>query len=334
MDRPTTSRAPIVPVIGGGPAGMSCALWLHNYGLRPVIIEQESALGGMARRSPYADPWALGRPDKTTREHAAAFAAHVHKLGVETWLNAQPQHVRREHGGFRLEVTVAGRAEARSLSGAAVVIATGTRFHGEEWLDRMENARRLAAAGRLHLGPTAVGEPDADPGAHVVVIGGGDNAFEVSAILLGKRVGVTIVMRSKTPRAQPLLVERVRKHAASGQARVLAERTVAALDDAGTGVRVRLDDGSDIVADRVVLLLGYRPNTDQPWLADLALEKDADGYLLVDSNMETSCRGVFAVGDVANPVHPCIPTAIASGTMAAREIEKRLARNEALVPSP
>jgi thioredoxin reductase (NADPH) len=334
MDRPTTSRAPIVPVIGGGPAGMSCALWLHNYGLRPVIIEQESALGGMARRSPYADPWLLGRPDGTTREHAAAFAAHIRKLGVETWLGAEPQHVRREPDGFRLEVTVAGRADARALSSSALVIATGTQFQGEEWLDWMANARRLAAAGRVHLGPTAIGEPDADRGAHVAVIGGGDNAFEVSAILLESGVRVTIVMRSQAPRAQPVLVERVRKHAASGKARVLAERTVAALDDAGPGVRVRLDDGCELAVDHVVLLFGYRANTDQPWLAGLALEKDAHGYLLVDRNMETSCRGVFAIGDVANPVHPCIPTAVAAGTMAAREIEKRLARNEALVATP
>jgi thioredoxin reductase (NADPH) len=334
MDRPTTSRAPIVPVIGGGPAGMSCALWLHNYGLRPVIIEQESALGGMARRSPYADPWLLGRPDETTREHAAAFAAHIRKVGVDTWLGAQPRQLRREHGGFRLEVAVPGEAEVRSLSGPALVIATGTRFHGEEWLDRMKNARRLAAAGRVHLGPTAVGEPDANPGAQVLVIGGGDNAFEVSAILLEKGASVTILMRSQAPRAQPLLVERVRRHAASGKARVLAERTVAALDDAGPGVRVRLDDGSELAVDRVVVLFGYRANADQSWLAGLALNKDASGYLLVDGNMETSCRGVFAVGDVANPVHPCIPTAVAAGTVAAREIAKRLARNEALVASP
>jgi thioredoxin reductase len=40
--------------------------------------------------------------------------------------------------------------------------------------------------------------------------------------------------------------------------------------------------------------------------------------------METSCRGVFAVGDIANPAHPNIATAIASGTVAAREIQRRL----------
>src|SRR6266581_401003 len=56
----TMSEAPIVPIIGGGPAGMSCALWLHNYGLKPVIIEQADALGGMARLSPYPNAWLLG----------------------------------------------------------------------------------------------------------------------------------------------------------------------------------------------------------------------------------------------------------------------------------
>ena len=59
MPRSTESRAPIVPIIGGGPAGMSCALWLHNYGLNPVIIEKEGALGGMARLSPYPNAWLL-----------------------------------------------------------------------------------------------------------------------------------------------------------------------------------------------------------------------------------------------------------------------------------
>ena len=326
VDRLTASRPPIVPIIGGGPAGMSCALWLHNYGLRPVIVEQETALGGMARRSPFADDWLLGRPDQTTRENAAAFADHVRKLGIETWLGARPQALWRERGGgFRLEVASSAQANTRSLSGPVAVIATGTQFHGEEWLDRMADARRLAAAGRIHVGPTAVGEPDADPGAEVAVIGGGDNAFEVAGKLIERGVRATIVMRSKSPKAQPLLVERLRRHETSGMVRVLAGRTVAALDEAGARIRVRLDNGDEIAVDRVVLLFGYRPNTDQSWLAELAPETDARGYVVVDGNAETSCRGLFAVGDVANPLHPCIPTAIAAGTVAARHIQKLLA---------
>ena len=319
---PRSTEGPVVPIIGGGPAGMSCALWLHNYGLHPVIIEKENALGGMARLSPYPNEWLLGRRSKSARENAAEFAAHIRALAIDTWLDAAPQRLTRENEQWRLDLS----GGPRSLSGAAVVIATGTRFAGEEWLNEVANARRLAAAGRLHLGASAIGEPNADLGSHVAVIGGGDNAFDVSRILAEKGVRVSLIMRSRLPKAQPLLIERLRRHQASGLVKVMAERTVEALEEISCGVRLRLNDGREIDAEHVVLLFGYRPNTNEPWLAELAPATDALGYFVVDGNMETSCRGVFAAGDVANPAHPSIATALAGGAIAAREIAKRLAQ--------
>jgi thioredoxin reductase len=325
------SGAPIVPIIGGGPAGMSCALWLRNYGLHPIIIERDAVLGGMARRSPYPNEGLLGRPGESARENADAFARHIGQISVETWLGARPQQLRRGHDGrFQLEVAFCGASSssfsaARSLSAAVIVIATGTRFHGEEWLERVANARRMAERGRVHLGAPWAGEPDSDLGSNVAVIGGGDNAFDVSRILVEKGVRVTIVMRSQAPRAQPLMVQRLRTHQTSGMAQVLAQRTVRALEDSDCKIRMRLDDGDYLEADHVVVLFGYRPNTGESWIAELALERDHRAYIVVDRNMETSCPGAFAVGDVANPIHPCIATAIATGTIAAREIGKRLA---------
>ena len=329
------SKAPIsktrnVPIIGGGPAGMSCALWLGNYGLAPIIIEQAPELGGMARASPYPNDWLLGRPGETARQNAAAFARHVRQAKVECWLGVRPQRVtQRPDGGFELEVAFADHGAPQSLSCPAVVIAAGTRFRGQDFIDTVANARELAQRGRLHLGPTWAGEPgaglpDADLGSHVAVIGGGDNAFDVSRMLVEKGVKATIVMRSQSPHAQPLLVERLRAHQASGMAEVMAGQTVTALDEAGAKIRVRTGDGHAIDVDHVVLLFGYRPNADDPWLQGLALERGTEGHLVVDGNMETSCRGVFAVGDIANPMHPCIATAIGTGTMAAREIQRRL----------
>ena len=67
----------------------------------------------------------------------------------------------------------------------------------------------------------------------------------------------------------------------------------------------------------------------KPGFPGLRSRPDARGYLEVDGNMETSSRGVFAIGDIGNPAHPCIATAIASGTMAARAIQQRLARDTA-----
>jgi thioredoxin reductase len=309
---------------------MSCALWLHNYDLRPIIIEREAALGGMARRSPYPNEGLLGRPGESARDNADAFARHIRAIGVETWLGARPAQVRRGGDGrFRLDVASCGTGSSKvaamqSLSAAAIVIATGTSFCGEEWLDHVGNARRLAQQGRVHIGAPWAAEPGADLGSHVAVIGGGDNAFDVSRMLVEKGVRVSIVMRSQAPKAQPPMVQRLCRHQSSGMARILAQRTVRALEDVNPKVRLRLDDGDHIDADHVVVLFGYRPNSGESWMAELALERDRRGYVVVDGNMETSCPGAFAVGDVANPIHPCIATAIATGTMAAREIGKRL----------
>ena len=140
--------APIVPIIGGGPAGMSCALWLGNYGLHPVIIEQAAALGGMARRNPYPNPWLLGSPGALARDNAAAFARHIAQAGLETRLNTAPQRlVRSPDGRFTLDLSEA----PRSLSSHVLVIATGTEFRGNGWLDRVPNGRALAARGRIHV---------------------------------------------------------------------------------------------------------------------------------------------------------------------------------------
>ena len=322
------SQTPNVPIIGGGPAGMSCALWLHNYGLGPIIIEQEPELGGMALRSPYPNPWLLGRPGALARENAAEFARHIGEAAIETWLGGRPQRAyRRPDGLIGLDVAFSDHRPPQSLSPFVMVIATGTEFRGAEWLDQVANGMALAKRGRVHIGPGWAGEPGAAAGSHVAVIGGGDNAFDVASILLDKSVKVSIVMRSEKPRAQPLLVERVRAHAASGLVDLRAKQEVVALDDRGQSVRAHLSDGSHLDVDHILLLLGYRPNTREPWLDDLPIETDARGYFVVDGNMETSCWGVFAVGDVANPIHPCTATAIATGTMAAREIQKRMGRH-------
>src|SRR5882757_880119 len=105
MSKAPISKMPVVPIIGGGPAGMSCALWLRNYGLRPVIIERDAGLGGMARRSPYPNDWLLGRPGATARQNADDFARHIKRAAVERWLGARVEHLRRERGDrFKLEV--------------------------------------------------------------------------------------------------------------------------------------------------------------------------------------------------------------------------------------
>jgi thioredoxin reductase (NADPH) len=331
-------NARIVPIIGGGPAGMSCALWLCNLELSPIVIERETAVGGMARRSAYPNEGLLGRPGESARESAEAFERHLRSVSVEAWVGTRPIRIERmPDGQFQLELVsslesclVSPDAASpaplshRSLTAAAVVIATGTRFEGQQWIDTIDNARALEKEGRVHVGAPWAGDPGAELGSHVAIIGGGDNAFDVARMLAEKGVRVSVIMRSQMPKAQPLMVRRLHKAQISGMAQVFPANSVRSLDRNGAKVRLGLSAGEVIVADHVLLLFGYRPNSDEAWMKELALRRDGKGYLIVDGNMETSCRGVFAVGDISNPSHPCIATAVAAGTMAAREIGKRL----------
>src|SRR5262249_49998884 len=149
------------------------------------------------RLDPYPNDWLLGRPSESGCENAAAFARHVERTSVEYALGAHPQRLRRESDqSFTISFARAGAAAAEQISSGAVGIASGTRFRGEEWLDRVENARRLAARGRVHLGPTFAGERNVGLGTHVTVVGGGDNAFDVSRMLAERGIRVTLLMRS------------------------------------------------------------------------------------------------------------------------------------------
>ncbi len=316
------TSATIVPIIGGGPAGMSCALWLKNYGLHPVIIERTALLGGMERTSPYEDLWLLGRPGETARRNAEAFARHIALEEVETLYEVEPERVEMADGGFSLTLKMR-RGGSRMIGSRALVIATGTDFRGREWADRVTGARKLADAGRILIGPAAVGEPGLEIGTDVLIVGGGDNAFDIAHRLAAQGKRVIVAMRGKAPRAQPVLRQRIEADVATGRVTMKPGLAVAALED-GARIAVRFDDDSQVAVDRIVLCFGYAPNTRAPWMTALELKRDSSGYLVVDDNAETSCRGVFAVGDVSNPRHPCAATAIAAGTMAAREILKRL----------
>jgi len=315
------TSATIVPIIGGGPAGMSCALWLKNYGLHPVIIERKALLGGMQRASPYENLWLLGRPGETARQNADAFARHIALEDIEILYEAEAEQVRRADGGFALDLRM--RNTRRTVGCRLLVIATGTDFRGRDWVNALAGAQALADAGRVLIGPAAIGEPGLEIGTDVLIVGGGDNAFDIAHRLAAQGKHVTLAFRTKTPRAQALLSERLKADVAARRVTIKAGVAVAALD-AGARIGVSFDDGTRIAVDRIVLCFGYAPNTQAPWIEALQLKRDGGGYLVVDGNMETSCPGVFAVGDVSNPRHPCTATAIAAGTMAAREILKRL----------
>jgi thioredoxin reductase len=239
--------------------------------------------------------------------------------------------VREVPGGLSLELRTATEpASTRSLQVVALLLCTGTRFNEAAELLRLPGVEAARAAGLVVVGsPPAPAETAGWLGRHVVIVGGGDNAYHAAVGLCGLAGEVHLCHR-RPARAQAWLLAEARAREAAGQLHIWPEhqlhevrhspaRAVLARRGQHQPVELRLD--------RLVCLLGYRPNS-EAWARLLGplgqLERTADGYLVVDGSGHTSLPRIYAAGDVANPEHPCVATAMAMGSVAARSIERDL----------
>lgn len=175
-----------VIILGGGPAGLSAAIWLKKLGVDAVLLERSNALGGLQRRSPYENLWIPGVQDKTGQDVARALADHAAALQVEIRLNhAAP-------------VVVGDLYETGGFSAPFLVIATGST----------PRAGRFVASATVAIGPGEPMEALDVAGKRVAILGGGDNAFDQARFVRDRGGEVTVFSRGE-PRAQKLLREMI-----------------------------------------------------------------------------------------------------------------------------
>jgi thioredoxin reductase (NADPH) len=162
----------------------------------------------------------------------------------------------------------------------------------------------------------------------MVVVGGGDTAMEEALFLTRFATTVTVVHRRGELRASKIMQERAM---ANEKIEFAWNSTVDEIlgEEFATGVRLR-DTGSgdtrEIAAEAVFIAIGHQPNT--AFLGG-SLELDDVGYLKVEAGTSrTSVDGVFACGDVMDPVYRQAVTAAGSGCMAAIDAERWLAQQE------
>jgi thioredoxin reductase len=282
---------------------MSAGLYLKQLGLHPVVIEAERAFGGMQRTSNYANPFLLGHFGKTANELATLFEAHL----------AQEQIERLHARVTGLEATEQGVLVAtaeRNLPFAAAIVCFGTRWRS---LDVPGAAEALGSRTLRYMGHGS--DVHDAKGQRVVVIGGGDNAFGIAAEAATHAKSVTVLSRSE-PRAQPLIAASAKRP----NVEVRVGQTVERFEPQ----RIILNTGATLFFDLAYLALGFVPNTDAlaAWLP--RLECDAEGYLKTDLHGRTSAPRVWAAGDICNPTHPCVATAIGQGAAAAQDVERVL----------
>ena len=173
-------------ILGGGPAGLSAAIWLKKLGVDAVLLERSGDLGGLQRRSPYENLWIPGVQGKTGQDVARALADHAAALGVEVRLNHQAPVMPGEI------------YETGGISAPFVVIATGST----------PRAGRFVPSAMVAIGPGEPMEAIEVTGKRVAILGGGDNAFDQARFVRDRGGEVTVFSRGE-PRAQKMLREMI-----------------------------------------------------------------------------------------------------------------------------
>lgn len=300
MAQSSVAPARIV-IVGGGPGGLACALWLKSLGLPSIVLEREARLGGMLRASTYDFPVMLGLPGLTGEGLADVYESHFAAAGL----------ARRRVEVLGVEAGPRVRTAEGTLDADAVVLATGTSHRklgvpGEDASFATGFARHI---GRMH-------QFNDWAGRRVVVVGGADNAAVAALEVAELGASVTVLAR-RALTMQRGYEDRVRACAAIT---VRCPASVRAFHP-GTGVVMRDADGErTLPCDGVAVTAGFAPNT----LPVEGLSLDGRGFIEVDGEQRTSTPGVWAIGDVCNPEHPNASSALGHAAVAARDIERAL----------
>ncbi len=300
-------------IIGGGPAGYTAALYSARAGLNPLVIEGVT-WGGQLMITSDVENYP-GYPDGVMGPAMMTdFRRQAERFGTE-FVTDEVTKVDFSERPFRVWV------EKDEYRAKAVIVATGA---SARWLG-LESEQRLQGRG-VSACATCDGAFFRDK--PIVVIGGGDSAFEEALFLTRFGTKVTLVNRRSEFRASQIMIERAKAHE---KLEILTPYTVEEIlgDTAVTGVRLKhaeTGETLDVEASGFFVAIGHDPNTK---LFVDQLDHDENGYLVTQpGSTATNIPGVFAVGDVQDHTYRQAITAAGSGCMGALDAERWLAEHE------
>lgn len=296
--------------IGGGPAGLTTALYGAREGLEVLVIER-SGLGGQVGITERLDNFP-GFPDGVAGgEFADRLAEQARRFGVEL-LQAQDVTDMALEAGAKQIMT----ADGRQYGARAVLIATGSTY------------RRLGVPGEAELIGAGVHfcatcDGPFYRGKAVAVIGGGNSAGEESLFLTRFVDQVTILVRGEAMSASKIVLDKI---ADNPKITVRYNTEIVELHGQrtleGLTIRQRVTGQSERLNPAgVFVFIGLNPNTG--WLP-ATIERDRYGFLVTTPTLETSLPGVFAAGDCRRGSTKQAASAAGEGATAALMIREYL----------
>ena len=299
-----------VVIIGGGPAGLTAALYAGRARVRTVLLER-GAPGGQLLNTEAIEDYP-GFDHITGPELAQRMADQAVKFGVDL----ETARVTAIHR--RGDKQVVETEDGQYIADFVILSAGG-------------EPKKLGIPGEGEFQGRGVSQCAVCDGAFfkeevVAVIGGGDAALEEGVFLTRYAKKVYIIHRREQFRAQAILVEAARKNP---KVELVTNTVVTEIKGAeGQVTEITLKDVASgktrpLKVTGVFVFIGFQPNVEFFDHRD-HVEHDPLGFLITDSTMQTSLPGIYAAGDVRSQLTRQITTAVGDATTAAIDAVKKL----------
>ena len=289
-----------IAIVGGGPAGMTAALYAARAGKSVVLFEGEMLGGQILPTRKIENYPAL--PDVDGYTFADGLTKQITALGVAI-VYAAVSKVEKAEDGFGLQTS------GEVYSSAAVILATGLKH------------RRLGLDGEDALIGRGISFCATCDGMffrkkEVAVVGGGNTAVQDALVLSEYCSRVYLIHRRNQLRAEENLVKQMR---ARENIEFIGETVIEELEGEESLQSLTLRNVSTGAVEYLPVAALFEAIGQYPQNAAFSnlVELDEDGYFLTDNECRTSCPGIFAAGDACRKSVRQLTTAVSDGTVAA-----------------
>ena len=291
-------------VIGAGPAGLTAAIYLKRANINSIIIEK-GPYGGKVNYTSMVNNY-LGFQEVSGPDLAEKFYIHAMENGVEI-ISDEIVEVSKNNDMFIVKST------DEEYHARSVIVASGT----EDKKLNLENAYKFEHKGISYC---AICDGPLYKNKVVAIIGGGNSALEEALYLANITQKVYLIHRRNEFRGDKALIDLVKKNT---NIELVMNANVIELKGENKLEAIALDNGQTLNVEALFPYIGQIPNYTFLKFDNLSNES---GYIIVNSNMETSIDGLFAAGDVTNNELKQIATASGNGAVAAQGVISYLRR--------
>ncbi|MEH7608299.1 NAD(P)/FAD-dependent oxidoreductase [Priestia megaterium] len=301
-----------VLIIGGGPAGISAAIWCKRLGIDCLLLEEQSQLGGQLFNIFNEIIDYPGMRTKNGIEMQREMVKHFVEMDCLYEVNTKVLFIDERSK----TVKVKKQAKKQEICYTYLILATGS------------SQRKLGVSGEQQMidrGEVYSASADGErlKGKTVAIIGGGDRAFEGAHLLASKAKEVYLIHRSTRFKAREQYVERV---ISNPGIKVMTDTEVTAIHGDRHVISIDLESKNkeykNLLVDAVLIRLGVAPNVE---LIKGKVATAQNGLIVTDDVHQSSNPFIYAIGDACTtPLFSSISSSAGQGTIVAKHISSLL----------